>query len=83
MKIKKISERHPFTVQEFSDKFSAIIAKQIVQKGTGTEILSLLKRFVPDVNWPVRIGKNNFCYSNMDTFKEPELHGKKQCKTRS
>ena len=26
-----------------------------------------------DVNWPVRIGKNNSCFSNMDTFKEPEL----------
>jgi uncharacterized membrane protein len=69
----KLSERHPFTVQEFSEELSAILAKQIVQKGTDTEILSLLKRFVPDVNWPVRIGKNNFCYSNMDTFKEPEL----------
>jgi len=69
----KLSDRHPFTVQEFSEEFSAILAKQIVQKGTDTEILSLLKRFVPDVNWPVRIGKNNFCYSNMDTFKEPEL----------
>ena len=32
-----------------------------------------IKRFVPDVNWPVRIGKNNSCFSNMDTFKEPEL----------
>jgi len=69
----KLYERHPFTVQEFSEELSAILAKQIVQKGTDTEILSLLKRFVPDVNWPVRIGKNNFCYSNMDTFKEPEL----------
>jgi len=29
--------------------------------------------FVPDVNWPVRIGKNDSCFSNMDTFKEPEL----------
>ena len=69
----KLSERHPFTVQEFSEEFSAILAKQIVQKGTDTEILSLLKRFVPDVNWPVKIGKNNSCSSNMDTFKEPEL----------
>ena len=49
----KLSERYPFTVQEFSEELSAILAKQIVQKGTDTEILSLLKRFVPDVNWPV------------------------------
>lgn len=69
----KLSDRHPFTVQQFSEEFSAILAKQIVQKGTDSEILSLLKRFVPDVNWPVRIGKNNSCFSNMDTFKEPEL----------
>ena len=69
----KLSERHPFTVQEFSDEFSAILAKQIVQKGTDTETLCLLERFVPDVSWSVRIGKNNFCYSNMDTSKEPEL----------
>ena len=57
-------------MQEFTEDFSAMLAKQ---KGTDAEILSLLKRFVPDVNWPVRIGKNNFCYSNMDTFKEPEV----------
>jgi hypothetical protein len=68
----KLSERHPFTVQEFSEELSAILAKQIVQKGTDTEILSLLKRFVPDVNWPVRIGKKSQSY-HMDTFKEPEL----------
>jgi len=37
------------------------------------KILSLLKRFVPDVNWAVRIGKDNLCFSNMDSFKEPEL----------
>jgi hypothetical protein len=58
-----LSDRHPFTVQQFSEEFSAILAKQIVQKGTDSEILSLLKRFVPDVNWPVRIGKNNSCFS--------------------
>ena len=69
----KLSDRHPYTVQQFSEEFSAILAKQIVQKGTDTELLSLLKRFVPDVNWPVRIGKNNSYFSNMDTFKEPEL----------
>ena len=66
----KLSDRYPFTVQQFSEEFSAILAKQIVQKGTDTELLSLLKRFVPDVNWPVRVGKYNSCYSNMDTFKE-------------
>jgi hypothetical protein len=38
----KLSERHPFTVQAFSEEFSAILAKQIVQKGTDTDILSLL-----------------------------------------
>jgi len=42
----KLSERHPFIVQEFSEELSAILAKQIVQKGTDTERLSLLKRFV-------------------------------------
>jgi hypothetical protein len=47
----KLSDRHHFTVQQFSEEFSAILAKQIVQKGTDSEILSLLKRFVPDVNW--------------------------------
>jgi hypothetical protein len=62
----KLSYRHPFTVQQFSEEFSAILAKQIVQKGTDSEILSLLKRFVPDVNWHVRIGKNKSCFSNMD-----------------
>ena len=46
-------DRHLFTVQQFSEEFSAILAKQIVQKGTDSEILSLLK----DENWPVRIGK--------------------------
>ncbi len=61
----KLSDRHPFRVQQFSEEFSEILAKQIVQKGTDSEILSLLKRFVPDVNWPVRIGKNNSCFSNM------------------
>ena len=44
----KLSDRHPFTVQQFSEEFSAILAKQIVQKGTYSEILSLLKRFVPE-----------------------------------
>ncbi len=44
-------------MQQFSEEFSAILAKQIVQKGTDSEILSLLKRFVPELNWPVRIGK--------------------------
>jgi hypothetical protein len=43
----KLSERHPFTVQEFSEDLCAILAKQIVQKGTDTEILSLLKRLFP------------------------------------
>jgi hypothetical protein len=43
----KLSDRHPFTVQQFSEEFSAILTKQIVQKGTDSEILSLLKRFVP------------------------------------
>jgi hypothetical protein len=69
----KLSDRHPFTVQRFSKEFSAILANQIVQKGTDSKILSLLQRFLPDVNWPVRIGKYNSCFSNMDAFKEPEL----------
>jgi hypothetical protein len=43
----KLSDRHPFTVQQFSEEFSAMLAKQKVQKGTDSEILSLLKRFVP------------------------------------
>ena len=30
----KLSDRHPFTVQQFSEEFSAIFVKQIVQKGT-------------------------------------------------
>ena len=33
----KLYERHPFTVQEFSEELSAILAKQIVQKGTDTK----------------------------------------------
>jgi hypothetical protein len=47
----KLSDRHPFTVQQFSKEFSAILAKQIVQKGTDSEILSLLKRFVSDYRY--------------------------------
>ena len=39
----KLSDRYPFTVQQFSEELSAILAKQIVQKGTDSEILSLLK----------------------------------------
>ncbi len=27
----KLSDRHPFTVQQFSEEFSAILAKQIVK----------------------------------------------------
>ena len=30
----KLFDRHPFTVQQFSEEVSAILAKQIVQKGT-------------------------------------------------
>ena len=72
----KLSERHPFTVQEFSEELSAILAKQIVQKGTdtGTEILSLLKRFVPDVNWPVRIGKIIFALRIWTLSKSQSYH---------
>ena len=44
-------------MQQFFEQFLAILAKQIVQKGTDSEILSRLKRFVPDAKWPVRIGK--------------------------
>jgi hypothetical protein len=62
----KLSERHLFTVQEFSEELSAILAEQIVQKGTDNS-------FSAKAIWPVRIGKSDFCYSNMDTFKEPEL----------
>jgi len=70
----KLSERHPFTVQEFSEELSAILAKQIVQKGTDTEILSLLKRFVPDVNWPVRIGKIIFAIRIWTLSKSQSYH---------
>ena len=63
-KNQKLSKRHPFTVQEFSVEFSAILVKQIVQNGTDTEILYLLKRFVPDVNY----------YSNMDTSRSQSYH---------
>ena len=62
----KLSGRHPFTVQQFSKEVSAILAKQIVQKRTDSEILSLLKRFVPDVNWPVRIGNKTPKNRNAD-----------------
>jgi len=70
----KLSERHPFTVQEFSEELSAILAKQIVQKGTDTEILSLLKRFVPDVNWPVRIRKIIFAIRIWFLLKSQSYH---------
>jgi len=45
----KLSERHFFTVQEFSEELSAILAKQIVQKGTDNS-------FSAKAIWPVRIG---------------------------
>jgi hypothetical protein len=34
----QLSHKHPFTVQQFSEELSAILAKQIVQKGTDSEM---------------------------------------------
>ena len=48
----KLSDRHPFTVQQFSEEFSAILAKQIVQKGTDSEILSLVMTPSLDMRYP-------------------------------
>ena len=42
-KDQKLSDIHPFTVQQFSEEFLAILAKQIVQKGTDSEILLLIR----------------------------------------
>ena len=37
----KLSDRHPFTVQQFSEEFSAILAKQIERNRLGNTFSSL------------------------------------------
>ncbi len=46
----KLSDSTSFPSATISEEFLAILNKQIVQKGTDSEIFSLLKRFALDVN---------------------------------